>query len=627
MESTKNLAKFVKSDVLDQNNLDKLLALKNEKVLWVVNHYIELCKPKKVLVCTDSKEDVAYVRRRSLEIGEETPLKMAGHTIHFDGFEDQGRDKANTAVLLPKGEKMSERINTKDRDTALEDVFKIMDGIMKGKEMLVRFYCLGPRHSKFAICALQLTDSYYVGHSEDILYRGGYEEFKNLKGSPNFFYFVHSAGELTEKNTTKNVDKRRIFMDLLENKVLTVNNQYAGNSVGLKKLALRLAINKANNEDWLAEHMFIMGVIPPNKKRKTYFSGAYPSACGKTSTAMIPGMQILGDDIAYLRAWKDGFCHAVNIEQGIFGIIQDVNPIDDPLIYESITTPRELIYSNVLVKDKIPYWLGMGKELPKDGVNFSGEWVAGKKDKAGKDIPAAHPNSRFTVRLQELKNFDENLEQPDGVPIRGIFYGGRDSDTNMPIVEALDWEHGVFIGATVESETTTATIGQVGLRTQDPMANIDFLVVSLGKYLRNHQKFGKSLKNPPKVYATNYFLKKDGKYLNAKVDKKVWVVWAEGRTFNEYEAIKTPVGAVPKHKDLQAIFKEIFKKDYTEKEYKEQFTIKVPKLLERLDRMEAMYKKEEDVPEFFWNIVKKQRTELTALKERYKKDEIPVSEL
>ena len=627
MNSIESFIKYIETEIIDQDSYDKLCALNNEHVLRIISEYTALCKPNKVIVITDSKEDIEFVRKKALELGEEAPLKMKGHTIHFDNIFDQGRDKENTAVLVEEGEKLSPRINTKDRDAALDDIFKIMDGIMKGKDMLVRFFCLGPKDSKFTICALQLTDSYYVGHSEDILYRSGYEEFKNLKGSENFFYFIHSAGEL-ENHKSKNIDKRRVFMDLVKNRVLSTNTQYAGNTVGLKKLALRLAINKANNENWLAEHMFIMGIKPPGKSRVSYFSGAYPSACGKTSTAMIPEQTILGDDIAYLRAYKDGYMHAVNIEQGIFGIIQDVNPIDDPAIYEALTTPRELIYSNVLIKNDIPYWLGMGKELPKEGINFSAEWFDGKKDKAGKTILAAHPNARYTIRLQELGNADSRLDDPDGVPIRGIFYGGRDSDTNVPVFESLNWEHGVYIGATIESETTTATIGQVGLRTQDPMANIDFLVIPLGKYLRNHQKFGNSLKNPPKVFAMNYFLKnKENEYMNLKTDKKVWVTWAEGRTYNDYDAIKTPVGYIPRYKDLKSLFKLIFKKNYTEKEYAEQFSLRVPKLLEKLDRMEKMYEKEGDIPEFFWKILREQRKQLLVLKEKHKKDDITPFEL
>ena len=288
---------------------------------------------------------------------------------------------------------------------------------MQGKEAIIRFFCLGPINSRFSISALQITDSFYVCHSEDILYRTGYKQFKKLNGSKDFFYFIHSAGELDKRGNTKNIDKRRIYIDLKQNRVLTMNNQYAGNSVGLKKLALRLGINKANHEDWLAEHMFIMGARPLDKDRLTYFTGAFPSACGKTSTAMIPGMTILGDDIAYLREGKNGRAYAVNIEQGIFGIITDVNPKDDPLIYETLTTPRELIFSNILEKDGEAYWLNMGKEMPQEGHNHWGKWKLGDKDSSGKDIPYCHKNSRYTLRINDLANADPELENPVGVEL------------------------------------------------------------------------------------------------------------------------------------------------------------------------------------------------------------------
>ena len=220
----------------------------------------------------------------------------------------------------------------------------------------------------FSLRALQITDSAYVTHSETILYRPGYEEFKKLNGSEDFFYFLHSAGRL-ENNVSVDIDKRRIYIDLEENTVYTVNNQYAGNSVGLKKLAFRLAIQKAHNDGWLAEHMFIMGVHG-KPGRTTYFTGAFPSACGKTSTAMIPGQTIIGDDIAYLRTINDEI-RAVNVEQGIFGIIQDVNPKDDALIYKALTTPRRLFF-NVLISDGVPYWLGMGMDPPDEGINYTG---------------------------------------------------------------------------------------------------------------------------------------------------------------------------------------------------------------------------------------------------------------
>jgi len=470
----------VDSKILSEENVKKIKELNNQHVEKIVEEFIALCKPAKVTVITDSDEDIKYVRELALKNKEERKLAMPGHTIHYDGYNDQARDKNNTRILVTPDLKLSKVINTKEREEGLKEVLEIMEGVMEGKEALVRFFCLGPRNSKFSLSALQITDSSYVAHSEDILYRTGYEQFKTLNGSDDFFYLLHSAGELNEKGNSKNIDKRRIYVDVTQKRVFTVNNQYAGNSLGLKKLALRLAIYKANNEDWLTEHMFIMGVTPEDKDRVTYFTGAFPSACGKTSTAMIPGQQIVGDDMAYIRKGDDGLPYSVNIEQGIFGIIEDVNPIDDPVIYKTLTSERELIFSNILIKDDKPYWLGMGKELPEDGYNHSGDWKKGNKDAKGNEIFAAHKNARYTVRISELENADSRLNDPDGVPVSGIIYGGRDSHTSVPVYQSFDWEHGVFIGATIESETTAATLGAAGVRKSSPMANLDFLVVPLG---------------------------------------------------------------------------------------------------------------------------------------------------
>lgn len=617
-------------EIIDDTNLEKLKALKNETVLNVVIKFISLCKPSKVTVITDSQEDINYVRNRAIELGEEIELKLKGHTVHYDAFftminHDQARDKQNTQVLVPKNElDLYPWINTMEREKGLKEILEIMDGCMKDHECVIRFFCLGPLNSKFSILALQMTDSFYVAHSEDILYRAGYEEFKKLDGSDEFFYFIHSSGELTgDPPVTKNLDKRRVYIDLKEGRVLSVNNQYAGNSLGLKKLALRLGIYKANNEDWLTEHYFIMGIHPIGKKRFSYFCGAFPSACGKTSTAMLPGQTIVGDDIAYLRVWEDGFAHSVNIEKGIFGIIKDVNAKDDPIIFNALITPRETIFSNVLAKDGTCYWIGDGRITPDDGINFSGNWYKGKRDKYGKEIPHAHPNARYTIGIEELDNADPNLHNPDGVLIHAILYGGRDSDTMPPIVESMHWEHGVFLGASIESETTSATLGAEGVRMQQPMANLDFMVVSLGKYLKNHQEFGKRLKYPPKVFATNYFLKnKIGKYLNGILDKLCWVIWAEGRVYNDFKAIKTPIGYIPEYLDLKTLFKQYLNKDYKKEDYIQQFSIRPVKLLEKLDRIEAMYKKEKWVPEFFWDVLNNQKNLLLELKSKFNYEEI-----
>ncbi len=608
--------------ILDEENLKKLKELNNPRVIEVVEKYIKLCKPKKVSVFTDSKEDVDYVRELPITNAEEKKLKMRGHTIHFDGYYDQGRDLINTCVMVPKGVKLSKAIKTVDREEALKEIFEILDGIMEGKEMLVLFYSLGPVNSKFSIPALQITDSAYVAHSENILYRQGYGEFKRLKEPDKFFHFIHSAGRLDERKNSLDIEKRRVYMDLEEERVFTVNNQYAGNSVGLKKLALRLAISKASKEGWLCEHMFVMGAKPEGKNRVTYFTGAFPTACGKTSTAMISGQTIIGDDIAYLRPGEDGMARAVNVEQGIFGIIADINSKDDPVIYESLTTPRELIFSNVLVKDNMPYWLGMGKELPKEGYNYFGEWTEEKRDKEGKGVLAAHKNARYTIRISELENADENLDNPEGVPVSGFIYGGRDSDTSVPVLQTLGWVHGVFVGAALESETTTGTTDKAGVKKHNPMSNIEFLTVPLGVYIKSHLKFGEDLDKPPLIFATNYFLKENDRFLNEKTDKKVWLIWMDGRVHDEYEAIETPIGLIPKYEDLKGLFREIFSKEYTKEDYEKQFSIRLKGLLEKLERIEAVFKEEHEIPEVFFTHLNQQRERLKEAKSNFGKDVI-----
>ncbi|MDK2801549.1 MAG: phosphoenolpyruvate carboxykinase, partial [Clostridiales bacterium] len=604
---------------MDKTYLEKLNELNNPHVIKYVEEAIKLCKPAKVTVLTDAPEDAEYVKQLAIKNGEEKPLAMEGHTIHFDGPRDQARDKDNTKYLLSKEVDWGLDINYVQKDKGLEEVLSFLDGAMEGKEMLVRCYCLGPTNSKFSLPALQITDSSYVVHSEDILYRPGFEEFKKLNGSDDFFVFLHSAGKL-ENGVSAEIDKRRIYIDIEENRVYTVNNQYAGNSVGLKKLAFRLAIKKAQNEDWLAEHMFVMGVHG-KPGRVTYFTGAFPSACGKTSTAMIPGQTIVGDDIAYLKN-VDGVMKAVNVERGIFGIIQDVNPDDDPVIYDALTTPGEVIFSNVLINDGKPYWLGSKQDVPDKGINFTGEWYKGKKDDKGNEIPYAHKNARYTITIDALKNADPMLNDPEGVVVDGILYGGRDSDTTVPVVEAIDWEHGVFLGATIESETTAATLGAEGVRKHNPMANLDFISVPLGKYIDSHLKFAKGLKKVPTVFATNYFLRnKEGQFTNGKLDKKVWVLWADGRVNGDYDAIETPVGKIPKYEDLVALFKSALNKDYSKEEYVEQFSIRIDKYLEKMSRMEKIFSKIE-MPEAFTAQLKAQIQRLKDAKAKYQKSEV-----
>ena len=606
-------------DKLGKENYGKLEALKNARLMEFASKYVELFNPDSVFVRTDSKEDAAYIRKRAIELGEEKELAIKGHTIHFDGYFDQARDKENTKYLLRPDEVLGSDIKSVDREEGLEEIYNLFKNSMKGKEMYICFYCLGPTGSDFSISAVQITDSCYVAHSEDMLYRSGYEQFKKLNGSGNFFRAVHSAGEL-QGAVSKNVDKRRVYIDLENEMVFSVNTQYAGNTVGLKKLSMRLAIRRASEEGWLTEHMFIMGVYGPDKKRITYFTGSFPSACGKTATAMLEGEKIVGDDIAYLRN-IGGKIKTVNVEKGIFGIIQDVSRQNDPTIFEALTTPGEVIFSNILMNEKnITRWLGDGREEPKKGVNFSGEWMPGKKGPDEKAVPYAHKNARYTIRLDALENCDDNLENPDGVEVGGIIYGGRDSDTSAPVAQSFDWTHGIIAqAAAIESETTAATLGQEGVRKFNLMANLDFLSIPIGRYIQNNLDIVEGIKNPPIVFHVNYFLKgKDGKFLNGMKDKHVWVKWMELRVHDNVSAIKTPIGYIPKYEDLKKLFKEVLGKDYTREDYNEQFKTRVPELLAKIDRIKNIYHtKVFDTPHILMKTLDDQKKRLEECRKKH----------
>jgi len=602
---------------LTEDNYRKLMALPNPKLHRFVAEAIELCQPDSVFVCTDSPEDIEYIRKRTIELGEERELAMEGHTIHFDGFHDQARDKKNTRYLVPEGRTFGKNLNTIDKKSGLEEVLGFLKDSMKGKQVYVRFFCLGPTKSPFSIPAVQLTDSAYVAHSEDLLYRSGYEQFKSIGDSPEFFRVLHSAGELDDRHVSVHVDKRRVYIDFEEEIVYSVNTQYAGNTIGFKKLCLRLAIRKALREGWLSEHMFVLCVHGPGD-RNTYFTGAFPSFCGKTSTAMVPGETIVGDDIAYLRK-IDGAVRAVNVESGVFGIIQDVNAKDDPQIYKALTTPRELIFSNILVADGVPYWSGDGKDHPEKGMNYSGDWHLGKKDPDGREITPSHKNARYTIRLNALPNLDSRADDPNGVPVGGIIYGGRDSDTWVPVQQSFSWSHGVIaMGASLESETTAATLGQEGVRAFQPMSNLDFLSMPIGTYIKSHLDFASGLESPPVIFAVNYFLKDDqGNYLNDKKDKCVWLKWMERRIHGEVEAIETPTGMIPRYEDLVPLFREVLNKEYSREEYEQQFTIRVKENLEKIERIEEIFRSEESTPDLFFNVLEKQRGRLDKAREQH----------
>ncbi|MBU1863884.1 MAG: phosphoenolpyruvate carboxykinase (GTP) [Candidatus Omnitrophica bacterium] len=608
---------------LSAADYQKIMRLDNPAMYDFIATYIDLCSPKKIFVGTDTLGDIRYTREAALRNREEAKLGIEGHTIHFDGYYDQARDKAQTKFLLSSDKDLGPELNMINREVGLKEIFHLLTNSMAGHELFIKFFCLGPTHSPFSIPCVQLTDSAYVAHTEDLLYRQGYQEFIRQGRKAKFFKFVHAQGDLEEAVlrllVSKNIEKRRIYIDLEEEIIYSVNTQYGGNTIGLKKLAMRLAINRCSKEAWLTEHMLIVGIHGPGG-RISYFTGAFPSMCGKTSTAMMNGETIVGDDIAFLRLIH-GRVRAVNVESGIFGIIDGINDVNDPLQWRVLTSPAEIIFSNQLVtEDNIIYWNGKPGEIPTVGVNYSGRWYKGKVDKDGKEISPSHKNARFTFCLDILDNVDPLVHDPVGVELSGILYGGRDSDTSVPVEESFSWIHGLITkGACLESETTAATLGQEGIRVFNPMSNIDFLSIPIGRYIRDNLKFGEKIKNPPRIFGVNYFLKdRDGQWLNDKNDKAIWLKWMELRVTDEVDAIRTPTGYIPTYQDLKVLFTRVLHKTYPKKEYIKQFTIRSSENLAKINRMMTIYQTRVlDTPEIVFTVLKEQQKRLIDAQAQY----------
>ncbi len=293
---------------------------------------------------------------------------------------------------------------------------------------------------------------------------------------------------------------------------------------------------------------------------------------------------------------------------------EEYDPVEAAL--ESGDLPCEYGYCG----PECPYWMGDGREIPEKGLNYSGQWHKGKKDRDGKEITHSHKNARFTVRISKLKNRDPLADDPGGVEVSGIIYGGRDSDTSVPVEASFDWNHGILTkGAMLESETTAATLGEEGVRKFNLMANIDFLSIPMGRYINNNCDMGNSVETPPVIFSVNYFLKeKDGRHLNDMEDKHVWLKWMELYVHKEVKGIKTPTGYIPEYEDLKKIFKELLNKEYRKEDYIKQFTIRIPENLAKVERITGIYKtKVPDAPHFLFDAIQAQKERLQEAREKY----------
>ncbi len=607
----------------DPESVAKLSTITNEEALLKIANAISMMNPDAVFVNTGSEADRHRVRIMSLAKGEERPVAMKDHTLHFDLPEEQARIIDRTYYIVNGSEKTSTLAQNIPRDEALAYLQTHMSTIGRGKTLLIGFFSRGPIGAQAAVPALEITTSTYVMHSADILYRHVYEQFdQEAERAGLFFTNVHSEGP----NRPRDLPNARVFMDRSWLTTYALFCTYAGNTLLLKKGNHRFAVDLAtyyHKAEELSEHMFITGLT--RKGRTTYFTGAAPSGCGKTTTAMT-GTDFVGDDLAQLWIAEDGTLRAINPEKGIFGIVRDVNHKSDPYLIKALREEgAEVIWTNILIDvHGVPYWFGCGEDCPERGVNFQGEWWTGKTDADGNPIPLSHPNARCTVDCREIANYNEAAaENPRGVEVRVVTYSGRDSDTMPPVRVAKNPDHGVVIGASILSAATATEVGAKGVRRQ-PWANEPFIPGPLGDYMEAQFAFFNSdkLAYEPVMAGLNYFLTHEARggegegLLGEKRDVTVWLGWLERVAHGEMEAIETPIGSIPWYQDLRDLFAAI-EKPYPKGLYDKQFALYVDNILRRIDLQESAYRKEENIPSRLLEIYAEQRQSLEALKAQY----------
>ncbi|MGD8521488.1 MAG: phosphoenolpyruvate carboxykinase (GTP) [Desulfobacterales bacterium] len=612
---------------MDEANLAKLNKIKNPDILKKIANAISICDPDSIFIDTGSEADRQYIRELAIKKGEEAKLPMEGHTIHYDLKDEQGRIIDRTYYIYNEGEEVSSLALKKERSEALIDIREKMTGIMKGMAMLVGFYNRGPLGAPAANPAVEITSSTYVLHSADILYRNVYAAIDaEIEKLGHFYANIHSEGT----NRLEDLPNARVYMDRSHLTTFSCYCTYAGNTLLMKKGNHRFSVDRAVYElkgEQIAEHMFITGIEGPGG-RITWMTGAAPSGCGKTTTAMA-GDHFVGDDLAQMWIAEDGSIRSVNPECGIFGIVEDVNWEGDPYLMKCLRQPgTEVIWSNVLIDDDgVPQWVGNGEDPPaKKGVNFQGPWEEGMVDENGKSIPMSHPNSRCTLVNSALENYSDKSEGPAGVETRIFTYSGRDSDTMPPVWVGKNPDQGVFIGACIVSAATATEVGATGVRRQ-PWANAPFTPGALGDYMDaqfvffNSDKIAKD--KQPILAGLNYFLTHEArggaskKLLGEKKDVKAWMAWLERRAHNEIDAIETPIGYIPKYEDLKKLFKDRIDKAYPKELYDKQFSLYVDNIIARMDMQEEAYSKEKNIPDRFFELLNSQRQELLELKEKF----------
>lgn len=567
--------------------------------LWL-DEMVKLCKPDEVVLIDGSEEQLEKLRKEAESTKEIIRLnqeKLPGCFLHRTDPNDVARVEDRTFICTTKKEDAGPTNNWMAPDEMKAMLREIYDGSMKGRTMYVIPYSMGAIGSEFSKIGIELTDSIYVVLNMVIMTRVGEAVVKEMGDSADFIRGLHSKAELDP-------EKRYIVHFPEENAIWSVNSGYGGNVLlGKKCFALRIASHLGRREGWMAEHMLILGVQNPKGEVK-YIAGAFPSACGKTNLAMlIPPKKYrdmgyktwcVGDDIAWIRIGEDGRLWAVNPEYGFFGVAPGTNEKSNPNALAA--TRKNTIFTNVVhnLDDNTVWWEGLDKNPPKN----SDDWKGNPWD-PDSGVKGAHPNSRFTAPAVNCPCISPEFENPKGVPLSAIIFGGRRAKTAPLVYEARDWEHGVYIGSAMASETTAAATGAVGVVRRDPMAMLPFCGYHMGDYFAHWLEMGKKIKNPPKIFNVNWFrTDKDGNFAWPGFGDNLRVLnWILDRCEGKADAVETPIGYVPKPEDI-----DIDGTDVTLDTMKDILSVDKKLWLEDAESVRGLYEKLGDkLPKELWN--------------------------